>query len=382
MKLLLITYNYGGTASGIMSNRMALALANSGNNLVVICASLGYYKEHESVSVVVLPETMLWKKLLYYPVKGLIKILGGSPYNSNLEWRFRARNKAKVIIREWNPDFVYCRTTPIDPCYVGLYLKKALGCRVIQHFTDPIPPPQEYINGRFQNRLFSKIANEVLRCSDYVSFGNEYMMDYMLDYLRVPYRSSFFVSYDIAPRNELLYIPREKNQVINLVYLGTIYQSRNPQPLFQAIQSISNDGHHIRLIIYDGHSQHLSDSIEFRPYVNNTVEAMSMADVLVDLDGDDEKPVYISSKLKEYLPINRPILSITPSSSPSDHLLSGLITCKVVRNQTNCISEAIKELVSQSFTDDHFYERMRVLGKFAPEKVAGVFMEQVNKNNG
>lgn len=382
MKILLITYNYGGTASGIMSNRMALALAKSGGEVVVVSASIGHHIEHESVSVVELPETMLWKKILQYPVKGIIKIMGGSPYNSNYDWRFRAKCKSKKIVREWNPDIVYCRTTPVDPCYVGIYLKRVLGCRVAQHFTDPIPPPQEYISGRLQNRIFRRLANKVVRSSDYVSFGNEHMMDYMLDYLKVPCRSSFFVSYDIAPRNNLIFAPKDNNQVINLVYLGTIYQSRNPRPLFQAIQSFTDEGIKIRLIIYDGHSHLLNDNIEFRPYVNDTIEAMRMADVLVDLDGDDARPVYISSKLKEYLPINRPILSITPGNSPSDQLLSGLITCNVVRNQTDCISKAIKELVSKSFTDDQFYERMRVIEKFAPEKVASVFMEQVNKNNG
>lgn len=377
MRILFISYNIGKTASGIVSERILIELLKQGHEVKVIVESnelIATIPCHISVVRNIFAEGStlfrIWYKLvtLFY-----------DPFNLNYLWRYRAYRKAKKILEDWNPDFIYCRTSPIDPCFVGIKLKKKFAIPLVSNLTDPIPAPVEYLPlGRLRNILICQ-SKEIVDQSDLVGMGTQQAIDYQLRLLEKDDDSLFFVSPDTVPSCDLKYVERKSSNSFRLLYLGAIYGSRNIDPLINAIKRLRNEGVEAVLEIYGGRVS-LPEKVSFvRCYepTSDIDSLISEVDVLVDLDGDDAEPVFMSSKLKQYLVYDRPILSITPENSPTSILLRDLCTANVTKNQVDSILDAIKSINAKQYLSEDYYERLSIIRRFSQEKVVKNLLTQV-----
>ena len=287
---------------------------------------------------------------------------------------------AKRLIRLFDPDIVYARSTPVQVCEVAAKIKRKYGLKVVMHFTDPVPAPLEWDKDlRYRKRL-SRTMDRILPCADRISFGNQAMMEYQQKNLSYQFLDKAFVSPDPGSRESLYYRPEAAGTSdIRLTYLGAIYGSRNPEELFKAIGRLNSEGRNVRLDIYDVNTANLDvpPFVQFVGRVKDIDRVLLESRVLINLDGDDKEPVFISSKLKEYLCCGRPILSITPEGSPSRLLTDSLKTVISVRNGSDEIYDALKRFLQSQFTESDYAERDGLIKQFTPKTVGGNLYQEL-----
>lgn len=381
MKILFLSYDIGLTASGIISERILRELINQGNEVVVI-TQLSFSKDITGCRMVEIPNCLkentflsrLWNKIISYFFY---------PFNSNFIWRLRTVVKAIGILNMWKPDCIYCRTSPTDPLFVGICLKYIYNIPLISNLTDPLPPPIEYIkNTRVRNQL-TKQARKIIKNSDLLAMGTEQAIIYQQRITGLSFSNKVFVSPDPVPFNGLKIVKQNKSQRVRLLYLGAIYGSRNIYPLLEAIKLLRDIHFNIVLDIF-GPIHTLDDKYQFvkqHKFATNLDEIISDSDILVDLDGDDSEPVFVSSKLKQYIVYNRPILSITPLGSPSSKLLKDLVTVCVVQNNKLDISDCLKVMIGYKYVDNDYIERLPIIHLNSSKSVVDNLLSKISSIN-
>ena len=295
-------------------------------------------------------------------------------------WRKKALRESKKLINSFAPDIIYARSTPIMVCEVAAYLKKETGVPVMMHFTDPVPAPIEWDPDLGYRRRMIATMNKILPFADSVSFGNTSMLKYQQSLLSYSFLYKSFVLPDPVRCEKLYDGRRERQEVFSIVYLGALYGNRNPLPIFDAITNLNNNGHRCELIIYDINrtNLHVPSFVRFVGRTMDVKTALLNGDLLLDIDGDDTIPVFISSKLKEYLCCCRPILSITPKGSPSRELTEGLKTVFSVTNTCDSIKEQLIKVMDMSFSPILYKERETIIQSFTPQRVSSLINSEMN----
>ena len=368
MKILLLAYSYGGTASGRITQRIVEELIKQRHDVRLVVAESFITQENHNVIVL---NSVLAKfpQLSYLWVK-ILTFFGFSAYNSHYFWRYRAKKTVFKMLKSWTPDYMFCRSTPIDPCIVGTAIHLRTGIPVYQHFSDPIPAPSTPDNP--VRKRFIRQSEYIIRNSNIVSFGTKQMCDYIQSLIKYDFSHKCHEVPDVTlSSNNAQYETSNVSKPIKLVYLGTIYGARNPYPLFNAIKLLAEKEISCELLIYSNPpvNAQVSKQIKYMGYTRDVEQALSNADILVDLDGDDEIPVFISSKLKDYIITYKPILLITPSGSPSRSLLDGQKTVAISLNNENNIVNSIEYILSCSYKKQDYVKRHHLAKQFLPEVV-------------
>ena len=220
----------------------------------------------------------------------------------------------------------------------------------------------------------------MIKSATLVSYGNEAMLNYVKDVVGFDFSTKSFISPDMASGGTLQYTPSPTGSSVVLVFFGSLYGGRKPYPLFDAVAGLIYKGYNIELQVYSNVSKDVSATYPFvknMAYNSNVFEALAKANILIDLDGDDEIPVFISSKLKDYLLINRPIVSITPNGSPSRNILGDMKTIQVVNNVDEQIKNAIEHYIKYPMDNKQYSERNSLITYFCPETVGGDLLKEI-----
>lgn len=364
-KLLFITYAFDhSTPVGVGAQRIVSALAGQGFHVFVI-ASQNCVIDNPDVELIVKTN---FPRFPYFLANVFGNILGRDLFY--IFWELKAFWAGLSVLKR-NPDIVaiYTRANPISVCHVGLKLKNKFRIPILMHFTDPIPAPIEWNrNIKDRKRMISQMKR-VLPQADLVSFGNQHMLNYQEFVLGYPLKEKSFISPDPGSC-ELRFLPPKKANCdsYSLLFLGNIYGNRNPSHLFEAIGMLANCS--IKLFIYGNNKENFPDFVIKKDRTEDICSVMQNMDVLVDIDGDDKTPVFVSSKLKDYLSVNRPILSISPVNSPSRDLLSNLNTVTTTVNDAESIKKALLILMNNDFRDSDYAERKKIISLFDPHVIA------------
>lgn len=381
MNILYLSYNLGETASGIINARIVNELEAQGHNIYVIVENICYSQlKSENIKVYECRSLIGKSKLLSRIRVKLLTWLKFSAYNSNWIWRFKALNKAKKIIRDNHINWIFARTTPIDPCMVGVKLKRQFNINLYCHFSDPLPPPSQHRDKVWKR--FYRDSFEIITNSDLISYGTTQMYEFIQSLMVYDFSNKFIHTPDVMSSSELLTIPQCRKDTVQLLFLGNIYGNRNPSELFKAIEELNRDGIQCYIKICSVIPNKFSvDSryVNYCGYVSDVITTMAESDILVDLDMDDTLPVYMSSKLKDYLMINRPILCITTENSPSFSLLKDRSSCRVTLNESKSIKSNIKDLISNKI---HCYDdRLDLVKMFSPKVVVSNIIQRLNSTD-
>ena len=371
MNIVFISYFFGGDSPvGVGALRIANAMAEKGCFVYVI-TSTPYQSSNPRIIVDIVSNTPKMPSNLSFTVSNLLK-----KELNYISWELKAKRLLRRIIHGHKIDGIYTRSTPICVCPVGIYVKKHYQLPLIMHFTDPIPAPIGWApNPKYRKRMIKQMK-EYVQMADCLSFGNSRMINYQERILNMPLQERSFVSPDPAAGSFVWLDSNKKNQdKVTLLFLGNIYGNRNPSLLFKALSSITTSS--FRFIIYGNSFPGAPSYVEFRPRTNTIYRALQEADVLVDIDGDDEIPVFVSSKLKDYLSVNRPILSITPDNSPSRDLLMRLKTVELSSNSSDSVKESLLRIINANYTEKDYEERIPIVQSFSAQSIAQEIINQI-----
>ena len=375
MRILLITERFGDQIpTGVISRMMAEELRLLGNEIAVVSSEHIGEKWIYGPHIICNSHTLIPKRILLW----VSNLLGINLITYN--WRRKALADSERIARSFKPDIVYARSTPVMVCEVAAVLKKELGIPVMMHFTDPVPAPIEWdTNIQYRRRMIATM-NKVLPYADSISFGNASMMNYQQSLLSYSFLNKSFVVPDPVRCEDLYDEKRDREGTYRIVYLGALYGNRNPGPLFESMEDLNKKGNKCELIVYDVNRTNLRvpGFVSFVGRTDNVRKALLSSDLLLNIDGDDSNPVFISSKLKEYLCCCRPVLSITPEGSPSRNLTDGLTTVFSVTNQSNLIEGQLISIMNRRFTSDMYKERETVIQSYTPRNVARMINDEMH----
>lgn len=376
MKILLFSLSFGPeSASGQCSRRMADALADLGHEVVVISGATGQVDWDKGRHI-------RCSRFPYRPSQLLFKISNLVQYDVLfLGWRIRAYFAAKKLLSGWTPDVVYGRGSPSAPLEIATKISTQYNIPLVLHFSDPIPSPESWDpNIKYRKRSIALISR-ISQKSDLLSFGNRAMLEYQEKVLDMDLSGKSFIAPDPMPNVEMYNTNKPVGNDINLVYFGRICGNRHPQNLFRAIDMINDEGISCKLSVYgdDTFVHNHSENVLFLGRTNDAKSALNSASIFVDLDGDDEEPVFISSKIKDYLCFSRPILSITPNNSPTRYLFDGVKSIHIAHNDTEEILEGLKILINGKYSTSDYEKRFMLASQFNPVNIAKQFEREIGK---
>jgi Glycosyl transferase 4-like domain len=222
--------------------------------------------------------------------------------------------------------------SPMSDHLIGLELKARYGIPWIAHFSDPwIENPFKSYNW-FTKSLNVSLERKVVEAADRLVYTSQETADIVLRKFPENIKSKARIlphAFDAR----LYQQSATSNSQITIRYLGDLYGSRTPAPLFRALQKIvASAPALLKDVCFEfvgsiadfrltdiGYDQLPEGMIVFRPTVDylTSLSLMSSADGLLVIDAPAETSVFLPSKLIDYIGAGRPVLGITPPGTAS-----------------------------------------------------------------
>jgi hypothetical protein len=183
--------------------------------------------------------------------------------------------------------------------------------------------------------------------------SNQQMLEYQLK-LFVPKKGMISgVIYNPGMINNSEY-PKSDSSSNNFVYTGGIYGVRKVSYLLKAFEQLLIThpesklifvGSHIEEIYLSGLEPETRNKIEIVPFAKDLSDYYRKATALIDIDADIENDVFLSSKITNYIRVNRIIISQTGNNSPSRHIFAGISSVIQCEHNATQLCEAMKKSI-------------------------------------
>ncbi len=262
--------------------------------------------------------------LIYrYPVEGI-------------RWAGRAYRKSVELIKEGRADVIMTRSPSDVGHLVGLRIKKKYNIRWIANWNDPAtgiwPLPYESNIPSWRRYVFRKFTGEVLNNAHINTFPSELLREHFIFHYKIPYKKTEVIPHIFLPG----FMPGEspgKPEGIYLCHSGNLSTERDPRNLLLAVRkflSTRSSGLFFDVlgVTTDENTElikelHLEDNVKFLPPLpyHEALEIMQGYDVLVVLEAQTEKGIFLPSKITDYAQLNKPILALSPEISEVGNLL-------------------------------------------------------------
>ncbi len=374
MNILVITYSYRDGASGNITYRVVKEMERHHHNVFVVSSDSSVEDQSLYQCRNCIPDTSLFWRI----IRKVYRTLLGDELK-NYFWVRRAYKQSLSIINKTPIDCIYCRTSPLEACEVGFYLKIKTGIKTILHFTDP-EPSEFTIKNKWILRRSLNFYKRIIDSVDRISYGTEEMLRYQERLMDKNLREKSFISPDISLYSEQVFLEHLEKPEKSLVYFGSFGVLRSPQSLFEAIDELVETGCNAKLYVYSSRPlsmQYNSPNVVFCGATKDIVPALQKADVFVELDTEIKNSPFISSKIKDYIPINRPILAITNTESPTYNLFNGQESVFISNNSKQGIVKAIQDAFAYGYEREKYIGRKSLVAYFSPNRVTEMIISQM-----
>lgn len=221
------------------------------------------------------------------------------------------------------------------------------------HTVDPIPRDENWEPNKTIRNQMKNVFRSYFEQAFLLSSGNKKMSNYMEEHFP---KTKFYELMDGLPdfnycnlKNFSIQEPTVIRS-IKLLYLGALYNQRNPEELIKVIESLNTTNKvNLTMDIYGFSTLELNiNYVRVLPPVSNITDIINDYDILLDINSSKSSDLYISHKLRTYLKTDKPILTICSENSAVDDFLSKLdFQIQVVRNNFNSISKGLEEILIQ-----------------------------------
>lgn len=215
----------------------------------------------------------------------------------------------------------------------GDYYKKKLkkNIKFGAYIVDAIPAPLGWSEN---NSYYKGMLNFISKKTSYLDIlisSNIKMMEYQKA-LSGNKKLKCDVLYNPVNKNIFCLDDSISNQK-NFVYTGGIYGKRKISYMIEALKIVLTKRRDVYLILVGSNIKQedlniLDDRdrehLVILPFSQNLTKYYSMATALLDIDADIDNDIYLSSKISNYLALNRVILSETGIDSPSRNIFKGI----------------------------------------------------------
>jgi len=276
-------------------------------------------------------------------------------------WVRPAVKAARASLAQRPADLLVSFAQPWSDHLIGLALHRQTGLPWVAHFSDPwVDNP--YVRGaRWQRRIWERMEREVLAEATRIVFVNAPTADCVM----AKYPADWRRRVRIVPQGfDREATPRRASRAagpLRIVYTGRFYDHfRTPDAFLQAVVALQRraplDGRlHVEFVggamgRYKCRAAKLGVdgivSFSGRQSPDRVLETASTADVLLVIDAPSNGPnLFLPSKLVDYLPMQKPILGLTPARGASADLLRRLGYPIVDPSDANAIEAALQRLI-------------------------------------
>lgn len=333
MNCLIIAGDIGVTAAGIVFETIIRELAKD----IKVSLIAPEYRKGINLPVHILPSFPQYH--MHYRIERILMTLLGYPFPDAC-WLVKQKALIKTDIAKQQDIIVsFVSSQNYKGMLLGYYISQKFNKKWVVYFVDAIPAP---IGWNKNNRLYKNVrrfvAKYILSCDAFFS-ANGQMLKYQLD--QVPsFKKLSGVMF--TPIRDSICISHYSNTHTNPVFLytGGIYGPRRIEALLEGFRLFLKDYPLARLIFVGiNRSQVLrkyqdlidSEKLQVFAYTQDLIVYYEKASVLIDINAYFDNDVFLSSKIVNYLPIQKPIISISGLNSPARNIFTrdpSIIHCR------------------------------------------------------
>lgn len=361
MRILILTMNVGGNAPGIVFERLIYGLAKLHKVDVYTANYDSNIRFDNSCQVTTIKYFDIHPRLK----KFFINIFCFNPFD--LLWALKVRKK--IYTEELKYDIVFSLISMNH--YASLETGNLLSDKNKKwavYSVDAIPSPEGWSKSRTHRKNLKCLLNRNIKNADAFFSANEMMLEYEKSIFKEKNNCLFDVIYNPTITVPAVY---EKSSGLVFLFTGGIYGARKVTYLFEAFKLLlveypAAELHFVGTVIADADlklfDDHQRKSVFIHPRVTDLTPYYKNAFALVDIDADLENDVFLSSKIINYLAVNRPIISETGSNSPSKQIFRNIPSIKQCAHNPVELFMAMKNLIE--FPVTNFDDRAEVIKLF------------------
>lgn len=381
MKILIITGNVGRTAPGIVFERLIQGLSST-NEIDLLTSDYD-----PSIDLSKLSNTIIYEKKNIHPrINKLFLILFGvNPFDCFWAWK-AIRKIKKEEATKYDLVFSFLSFQHYAALIAGVYFSKKHNKKLAVYSVDAIPAPIGWLNYDSYYKGLKKMIAKYLREVDAFFSSNSQMLSYQLTTFLPKKNILTEVVYNPS-YGEFKIFPKNNERTNRFVYTGGIYGVRKADYLLEGFEKLLKIYPDSKLVFVGTQSASVSvlnlepetiKKIEIVPFTKDLSEYYNNATALIDIDADLENDVFLSSKMTNYLLINKAIISETGVNSPSRHLFKNIESIMQCDHDSDQICEAMKKAITTKYSID-FNDRIEIIELFNLESIVSRLNDKIEQ---
>lgn len=299
----------------------------------------------------------------------------------------------------FKPDVLVTFAFPLIDNIIGLELKQRFKLPWVAHFSDPWVDSPFRTDDLLTRALNARLEHSVIERADRLVFTSSETANLVMQKYDSALRSKVRIVPHAYEPELFQSAPTNGDGRMIIRYLGDLYQSRTPKPLFKALEILAvSDPELLQKfrfeIVGDVHELNLEQMgmsrlpdglVVFRPRVNysESLSMMTSASGLMVIDAPvpkNSESVFLPSKLIEYVGADRPIIGLTPPGTAA-YLISRLGGWVADPGSAEQVADVVRQFLSFVWDKRHDIEtswgRSEVREEFEAKAVARRFHEVV-----
>lgn len=142
--------------------------------------------------------------------------------------------------QQYRPDVLVTFAFPLVDNIIGLELKRRYNLPWLAHFSDPWVDSPFRTDDRLTKALNTRLEQNVVQHADRVVFTSKETADLVMQKYEPALRSKVRIVPHAYEPHLFRSVPNNNGDRLIIRYLGDLYLSRTPKPLFQALQILSS----------------------------------------------------------------------------------------------------------------------------------------------
>lgn len=376
MNLVICSFEYGRGlgAEGICTERFVRALAPKCGRISILASKR---TKHGLV-----PENAVLRRISDKPSSWSLASLLSAAFKTYIDptWIWQRRVGRAQLAGRFS--VVYGRALPLGSIMAAerLALKHRLPYGI--HFSDPVPGP--WCEKQWERDAMLRAVKKVAGNAVFVTFVTKQAMHMQERLLGIPLEKKSFVIPHVA--NPPRWFAEKPAQGVRFLYTGIFYGRRKPDTLLAAFARFrqENENSEFHFVGADPNelfsaSRRLAiqGAVKVFPFSADLTSHYQNSDVLVATDAGDAEPVFLTTKLVEYLSVNRRVLLVSPAISPGAQLIKGMCgSASRADESVAVIYSTMKSIAASAPSTADYQSRFDLMRPYYADALAETFISQ------
>lgn len=353
MKILIISPNVGRTAPGIVFERLIFGLSSI-HDIDLLTSDF-----EPSIDLNFVRKVILLPKPKIHPRITNLSVFLFKKNIFDTLWAYKAFSKTSNS--KYDLVFSFMSFGHFSALIAGVFFSKKYNIKLAVYAVDAVPAPVGWmVKDYFYENLKKLMAQYLSKC-DALFSSNQQMLDYQLT--TFTHKENLVTAVLFNPS-----LGSFQNDNVGLndenifLYTGGIYGPRKVTYLLSAFELLLKSyplsklqfvGSVLSKEILSTYNTETISKIEIIPFTKNLKPFYETATALIDIDADIDNDVFLSSKMTNYILINKPIICQTGENSPSRMLFKNINSILQCGHNSHQIYKAMSHIITKKNQIDY-----------------------------